>query len=208
MANRLAELVVWSLATTVVMTLAWIALGVVFLMFAYIGVMSSSIVQVTLFISGGFLAGVIVGAGQWFVLRPKVAWAKSWFKSTVISWTGAAVAWWIQYQFLGGSGFEIGWEDVTTAVLILGVVSGLVLGGVQWLIMRRSASISPLWILSTVASWFVAALVSAFVLTHFDFGLLSYLVPLLILGLIVGLGTGLAQLILIADTSQPPASTN
>lgn len=195
--GRLGEPIVWALATTFAMALASIAFVVIALTLAPMHLFESPIEGVILFVLGGLIAGGVVGGGQWLTLSHRVSWANLWFKSTVISWACAAVAWWAQYVFLSQPYFEIAWKDVTTGVLVAGTLSGMVIGGVQWLIMRRRISISPLWIVSTVASWFVAALVSAYVLTHFDFGLLSYLVPLLILGLIVGLGTGLAQLVLI-----------
>jgi len=195
--GRLGEPIVWSLATTVAMALASIALVAIAFTLAPMHLFESPIERAILFVIAGLIAGGVVGRGQWLTLSSRVVWANLWFKSTVISWACAAVAWWAQYMFLSQPYFEIAWKDVTTGVLVAGTLSGMVIGGVQWLIMRQSVSISPFWIASTIASWFMAALISAFVLTHFDFGLLSYLVPLLILGLIVGLGTGLAQLVLI-----------
>lgn len=195
------------------MILGWLAflvvLGALFLMDAYTTLMSLPIVPVVPFFVAGSIAGAIVGGSQRTVLLRNVGGAKTWFWSTVVSWGFVAIAWLAQYEFLGGTHFEISNEDIIPAVVFAGAVSGLVLGYTQWLMMRRSVQISPWWIVSTAASWFAATTVTALAGAYLnaivndvtrasiDFGLFSYLVAGVALGLIVGLGTGLAQLMFI-----------
>jgi hypothetical protein len=210
--TQLAELLAWTLVTTVSIVLGLIAflvvLGALFLTDAYTPLMSLPIVPVAIFFVAGSIAGAIVGGLQRIVLLGNVGGAKTWFWSTAVSWGFVAIAWLAQYEFLGGTDFEISNEDIIPAVLFAGAISGLVLGCAQWLMMRRSVQISPWWIVSTTASWFAATIVIALggaylntivsdaMRTSMDFGLFSYLAAGVTLGLVVGLGTGLAQLTL------------
>jgi hypothetical protein len=198
--SRLVGLIVWSLSTTMAMAFACIAFASLYFFFSNTGLLNSSSVQQFLFsiafsVIGGLIGGGIVGAGQWFVLRYEVGvrWAGSWFRATLVSWGVVAVAWWLEYQILGGSNFEINSQDVVPAIIITGLLSGAIVGLVQWMIMRSHVVISSLWIVTSGVSWLIAAVVSSIVVAKLDLGQATYPVALLALGLIIGFGAGLAR---------------
>jgi hypothetical protein len=172
---------------------------------------SSPALLLVAFIIGGLAGGTVAGAIQRSALKNKASWANAWFWATVVSWGCAAPAWWAQYQFLGGTDhFSVGPNDGVTAVLILCIMTGVILGTVQWVIMRRYVMISFLWILTTTASWLLAPLVGIVVaITKIDFGTYGFftlLLELLAPALIIGLGPGLAQPILIGHSISPSQS--
>ena len=200
--QRFAEPITCALFTTMAMTLAWIVpVAGVFVLDAFTGLFSSTVMRLPLFILGGIIAGLIVGWGHWLALREMVDWASLWFRATVVGWAFAAAAWWVEYMILGGSHFEISQEAIAPAILITGAISGLVIGAVQWFMLRQTIRISPFWIVATTGIWLIATTVSAIISTEFDFGIFSSLVLLLALGMIIGFGTGLVRPALVGDSS-------
>jgi hypothetical protein len=197
--ERGAQLIPWVLSTAIVMPLAWVVVFVSIFMLDSIvhPLWELAITQGFLFVICGIIAGCIVGAGQWLVLRGDVGWATYWFRATAVSWALTSVVWWLEYRLFGGPRFEISQQDVIPAVLFASLISGVILGTAQWSMLRQKVEISPFWILTTAASWFTAAgatiITLAFIATKPDpIGFAGF--PILLMpGVIIGLGTGLAR---------------
>lgn len=208
--ERRAELIPWVLSTAIVLPLAWIAVFVsIFMLDSLVHPLwEFAISQAFLFVVCGIVAGCIVGTGQWLVLRGDVGWANHWFRATVISWGLAAIAWWLEYRFFGGPHFEISQQDIIPAELFTSLVSGVILGLAQWSLLRQKVDISFLWVLVTVVSWLVAAgatiVAVAFIAANPDPIGYAYFPVLLMPGVIIGLGTGLARPKLVGQLQGNP----
>ena len=90
----------------------------------------------------GAIAGSAIGAAQWLVLR-RIGIDARW-----IAQTGAGLA--------VGLGVGVAILDYGTSIgdlAVLGAVSGLFVGGAQWLVLREHVGASVLWILGVAALW-------------------------------------------------------
>jgi hypothetical protein len=194
------ELAIWSLSTTMATVLGWVMLASLYFFYTITRIIASSpILQLLLSFIGGMVAGIIVGAGQWFVLRyeAEVSWANRWLWATVLGWGCAAIAWWSEYQILGGLNFEVSLQYVDAAITVTAVLGGVIISIVQWIRMRKRIVVPNVWIIYPIISWLIAGIVTGVMVKNVDLGFYSYLIALSVLGLIIGLGTGLAQLWLI-----------
>ena len=204
------QLTPWVMSTAIVMPLAWLVVFVsIFTMDSFVHPLwEFAITQALLFVICGAVAGCVVGAGQWLVLRGDVTWANNWFRATVVSWGLTAVAWWLVYRFFGGPHFEISQQDLIPAALFTSLVSGLILGMAQWSLLRQKVDISFLWVLVTITSWFVAAgatiMAVVLIAAKPDPVGSTYFPILLMPGAIVGLGTGLARPKLVGQLQGKP----
>jgi hypothetical protein len=203
--SRMAELMLWALSTTMAMIFGCIAVVMVFFFLIYGGELPSSFVlqavfSLVAFVVGGVIGGSIVGGFQRYALRHAVSasWAGSWLRATTVSWSAAAVAWWLEYQSLGGTHFEISSRDVVPGIIVTGVLSGAIIGTGQWLLMRRQVAISFLWIAASTGSWLLASIICALVVSADWQG--AYLIALLACGPVIALGMGLARPWLIDPT--------
>jgi hypothetical protein len=124
--------------------LAWWCVS--FLGFPAGGLVAEAVVgpidEVWIAVAAGAIAGLAIGAAQWFVLRAigiDVRW---------IALTGAGLA--------IGLGIGVAIFDYGTSVgdlAVLGAVSGLCVGAAQWLILRNHVGASVLWIPGIAAFW-------------------------------------------------------
>jgi hypothetical protein len=110
------------------------------------------------------------GCGMWF------AWV---FTSTV----GAAVGWILGWQV----SFII---PGIFSTIMLGAVTGLVIGSLQWLVLRAQFNRSALWILATSAGWAIGFSLGVFTAQSFElidwsFGLAA--------GIVTGAVVGVSQ---------------
>lgn len=122
-------------------------------------------------ILGILLEGVLVGSAQALVLRAALRGlsAASWIKATMI---GAGLAWLLgmvpsTVAALMGSAPSSGAarESAPSAAvqyglaLLLGAVTGPVLGLAQWLVLRRHAARASRWILANAVAWAIGMVV-------------------------------------------------
>jgi hypothetical protein len=129
-------------------------------------------------LAGGVIAGAIIGAAQWLVLRPFTSWL--WIVATSFGMAAGLSA--------GAALVDYGISRGDLAVM--GAVTGLGVGGLQALLLARRGSGALWWVAVNPPAWALAWIVTTFVITknvkeHFAvfgasgalvFALLSWLV--------------------------------
>ena len=104
---------------------------------------------------GGLIAGLIIGAAEWFALRRWVSWL--WIAATSIGMAAGLTA--------GAAlvGYGIGRGDL----LLMGAVTGLGVGALQALVLSRSrVSGAGWWALANPPAWALGWLVTSYVITR------------------------------------------
>lgn len=113
-------------------------------------------------IAGTVIEGVAVGTAQWLVLRrplPRLPWRR-WVAATA---AGAGIAWaagMVPSTLMAlGQDAEQAATGEPRAILVyplaflLGLLLGPVLGGAQWLVLRRSVGQAGGWIVANAVAW-------------------------------------------------------
>jgi hypothetical protein len=86
----------------------------------------------------------------------------------------------------------VGPVESVGAALIAGAIAGSVIGGAQWLVLRRRLPLSTLWVLATAGSMALGMALGEVLLGHE-----TSMQPLLLRGLVVGAAIGAAQATLL-----------
>ena len=123
-----------------------------------VGVVLMLGVVVGLVVVGGGVVGLVLGVLQWLVLRRQVARAGWWvLASTVGGVLGVGFGFGLGFVLMLGVGVGI--------VVVLGGVLGLVLGVLQWLVLRRQVARAGWWVLASTVGGvgLVGRLVGGFV---------------------------------------------
>jgi hypothetical protein len=105
-------------------------------------------------LSGGLIAGTIIGAAGWFVLRKRVSWL--WIPATAVGMAAglAAGAALVDYGITRGD------------VVLMGAVTGLGVGALQALVLaRHQIPHAWLWALANPPAWALGWLVTSYVIT-------------------------------------------
>jgi hypothetical protein len=92
---------------------------------------------------GGALAGAVIGAAQWLVLRRYLRVGPEWILATAL---GVAIGDGVG-ALLTGAGTGIG------ALLIIGLVTGVAVGLLQWVLLRGRLLRARLWPLVVAIAW-------------------------------------------------------
>jgi hypothetical protein len=103
---------------------------------------------------GGLVAGAVVGAAQWLALRRLVPWV--WIAATSAGMAGGLT--------LGAAlvGYGIGRVDL----MLMGAVTGVVVGGLQAVVLaRQGISGAAWWAAANPPAWVLAWLVSSYVIS-------------------------------------------
>jgi hypothetical protein len=129
---------------------------------------------------GGLIAGAVVGTVQWLALRHVVSWL--WIAATSV---GMAVG------LTGGAAlidYEIGRMDL----MLMGAITGVVVGGLQAAVLsRQRISGAAWWAVANPPTWALAWLVSSYVISaniderFTNFGASGCLVFALVTGLLL-----------------------
>ena len=92
---------------------------------------------------GGLLAGAVVGAAQWFVVRLYLGIDPTWILATA---SGLALG-----NTIGAilTGFGTGIVDL----LLIGAVAGATVGAAQWSMLRERLRYAGLWVLALAVAW-------------------------------------------------------
>lgn len=120
---------------------------------------------------------VLIGVGQWLVLRNNLANAGWWAVVTPVGlllgmMVGGVLAGFLQDAMDGIPSSPFGIAPLTperttiawlTASGFAGACVGALLGGIQWLVLRGAARSGGLWLLANVTSLALASFLSAFV---------------------------------------------
>jgi hypothetical protein len=97
----------------------------------------------------GGLLGLWVGAPQWLLLRKRLPDARMWLLATVVGGVlGAELGWLAAPQVLQ---YGVGVETLGAWM-----VTGLVVGVAQWLVLRRSVSLATWWAAISALCWVLA----------------------------------------------------
>ena len=97
------------------------------------------------FLIGEIGVGVVVGIGQWLVLRQRIHQAGLVGMASTVGW---AVGW-----ALIVTGVVISPEAGVIASLVAGTVLGVMLGIAQWLVLRRMVHYAGWWVLANAIGW-------------------------------------------------------
>jgi hypothetical protein len=108
---------------------------------------------------GGALAGAVIGGGQWLVLRNRLARAGWWIPATA---AGQAIG------LVAGAAI-VGYGTDLDDLMIQGAVTGLAIGTLQALVLRRNGAswhwwalaMPPLWALGWAVTWSIGVDVEA-----------------------------------------------
>jgi hypothetical protein len=104
---------------------------------------------------GGLIAGLVIGAAEWFVLRRWVSWL--WILATSI---GMAAG-------LAAGAALVGYGTSRGDILIMGTVTGLGVGALQALVLARSGVSGALWwALANPPAWALGWFVTSYVITR------------------------------------------
>lgn len=183
------------------------------------GLFPALAVAVVAIVAGTLIEGLAVGTAQWLVLRrpfPGIAW-RTWAGATAI---GAGIAW--TFGMLPSTLMSIGQDSaqattsepspaiVYTLAFAMGLMLGPVLGGAQWLVLRRQVAGAGIWMLANALAWaFGMVIVFAGVSSAFDrgvspSGMLLGLLSLVATGAVVGGIHGLALIRLVGQRRAEP----
>jgi hypothetical protein len=134
---------------------------------------------------GGLIAGLIIGAAEWFALRRWISWL--WIVATSIGMAAGLTA---------GAAL-VGYGISRADLMIMGAVTGLGVGGLQALVLSRSrVSGAFWWAVANPLVWALGWLVTSYVITRnvqdqftnfgasgaLVFGLLTWFLLALLLG--------------------------
>jgi hypothetical protein len=100
---------------------------------------------------GGALAGAVIGGGQWLVLRRLLPGAAWWIVATAVG----------QAAGLAVGAALVGYETGPGDLAVQGAVTGLAIGALQALVLRRGGAnglwwalaMPPLWAVGWLATW-------------------------------------------------------
>ena len=102
--------------------------------------MSQSADGAAVMVVGWTVIGSVIGVQQWFVLRQRLQYAGWW---PVVSAVGVAVGWFV--------GVIVKWVAGVSAS-IAGVVTGAMIGIMQWFVLRRCVYRAGWWVLASAVS--------------------------------------------------------
>jgi hypothetical protein len=143
-------------------------------------------------LGGGLIAGLVIGAAEWFALRQWVSWL--WIVATSVGMAagltvGAAL---VDYGISRGD------------LMLMGAVTGLGVGGLQALVLSRSRISGAFWwAIANPPAWALGWLVTTYVITRnvqdqfTNFGASG--------ALVFGLLTWLLLTVLLRETEPEPA---
>ena len=104
---------------------------------------------------GGLIAGLVIGAAEWFALRRWVSWL--WIAATSIGMAAGLTAGAALVDYGTGRG----------DVLLMGAVTGLGVGALQALVLARSEVSGALWwAVANPPAWALCWLVTSYVITR------------------------------------------
>lgn len=94
----------------------------------------------------GAIAGAVVGAAQWLLLRQAIPVTTLWIPATAIGLCAGLA--------LGVA--VLGTETDAFALLLRAAVTGIVLGGLQWVLLQQHLSMAGWWVPAIATGWAAA----------------------------------------------------
>jgi hypothetical protein len=136
------------------------------------------------------IIGLVIGLGQWVLLRRKILYS----------------GWWVLASGVGFAIAGIGDGAIVIESLYTGVVYGIVAGIGQWLILRRQVANSTIWIAFCAFGWGVAWVIGLLLGLSDDWSIGIWLFGL-IFGVLGGGSTGGMMVWLLNQRHYNPNST-
>jgi hypothetical protein len=138
------------------------------------------VTSLTAALGGGALAGAVIGAGQWLALRGRLSNTEWWIPATAV---GQAVG-------LAAGATLVGYRTGLQDLAIQGAVTGLGVGIMQALILRRYVATWYWWAIATpplwAMGWIVTTAAGIGVAQHFaNFGASGAIVVTVLSGLLL-----------------------
>ncbi len=95
--------------------------------------------------------GLVIGVGQWMILRTKLTKAWGWIPATAIGLpSGLFFGYWVIYNLLGPSFRN---ENEMLPAFLTSTIAGITTGTLQWFVLRGTIKKSLRWILVSTISW-------------------------------------------------------
>ena len=147
-------------------------------------------------------AGALVGVFQWLALRPYLTHSVDWIVNGGVGWALGFALGLFAIQALA----ETGW-----GVLLGYLLFGLIIGVLQWPVLRREIPNAVPWVAASVLGWALGTLASEWVLGAFFYGrqppeVIVVAVNVAVVGLVAGAITGLALVWIVRKPEVAPAT--
>jgi hypothetical protein len=142
--------------------------------------------------------GFSIGFLQWLNLRKRVSWASMWIWVTAAGWVISiplALSLYTWLQSISASAFVDVWGKTIQATMI-----AILIGTIQWLLLRRHISRAGWWILANLIGWKAASLTAVA-------GAMVSVLDSIPMGISVGVITGLVLAWLLQQPRMVPNTT-
>lgn len=146
-------------------------------------------------IASGITAGTIAGVLQWILLFLSIRNAN---RLSLAVWIPASMIGWA----IGAAAFDFITVSSSAAYLALSIASGLVIGALQWLVLRNYSRIALWWIAANAADWALIWLVNQ---TSWLYNLPSFVLYNFVAGLIASIISGIAIVVILRNAHAPAA---
>jgi hypothetical protein len=187
--------ILWTLATILGLVLGIaISLIVITVIYKITHINEDTIAMFIIFPSIGFSVGFL----QWLNLRRRVSWASMWTWVTAAGWIISIPLALLLYTWLrsiSASAFVDVWGKTIQATMI-----AILIGAIQWLLLRRYISRAGWWIFANLIGWNAASLISGA-------GAMVGVLDSIPMGISVGAVTGLALAWLLQQPLMDPNTT-
>ena len=152
----------------------------------------------------GIVNGAMVGGLQWLALRRTVQQLSGW-RWTLATALGSALPWGLGISMRSSLRLAQGNDEaVLGALLLVGLLTGVVLGSMQWLVLRRLLHQAGWWMPASILAWLqgLVVLVSGASLIQAGTPLWSLLLVSGITGVVIGSLVGIITgIVLVGLTS-------
>ncbi len=101
-------------------------------------------------IISGIVTGLIIGGLQWYLLQRYVDWAREWLIFSIIGWVLVDLWYGLVSIFMTPT-------SATFLVFVGSIIAGLLLGVMQWLVLRQYVYQAGWWIVANSLAWFISS---------------------------------------------------
>jgi hypothetical protein len=103
----------------------------------------------------GALVGAAIGFGQWLALRSRIVGAGQWVVASTVGWAifGLLLIVQLLVVYAPRPPGQTASLDVLIIPIWTGIITGALVGVLQWLVLRRQVPGAALWILASALSW-------------------------------------------------------
>ena len=109
-------------------------------------------------LGAGLLAGAVIGGAQWLALGRAADWR--WLVDTAVAMSVGMTL----------SMLTVGAPVTPTAAIVAGVITGILIGGTQGLLLRRGVAVAAIWTAVVGVAWGLGWLITSVVIVDIDRG--------------------------------------